>query len=191
MKIFISWSGKKSKEAALILRSWLPDVIQNVEPWMSSEDIGAGSRQSRDIEKQLQDSNFGIICLTRDNATAPWVNFEAGAIAKSVENSFVCPYLLDLKSSQIPRGPLNLFQAKVANRDETWELLQGINNAMESGSLTEEQLARTFDRWWPDLEKALSNLPNDEGEVVKDVPEELVIGEIRYRQEYFTANATR
>jgi len=62
---------------------------------------------------------------------------------------------------------------------------------MESGSLTEEQLARTFDRWWPDLEKALSNLPNDEGEVVKDVPEELVIGEIRYRQEYFTANATR
>ncbi len=177
MKIFISWSGTKSKKAAQVLRSWLPDVIQNIEPWMSSTDIDAGSRWSRDIEEQLQHSNFGIICLTRSNAVAPWINFEAGAIAKSVANSSVCPYLLDLKPSQIPRGPLNLFQSKVAERNQTWELLLSINKAMNGDALTEQQLIRTFDRWWPDLKQALANLPQDD-EVVADVSEEQAMFEI-------------
>ncbi len=145
---------------------------------MSAEDIGAGSRWSRDIEQQLQHTNYGIICLTRSNASAPWVNFEAGAIAKSVENSLVCPYLLDLESSQIPRGPLNLFQAKTANQAETWELLQSINGAMENGSLNEQQLRRTFDRWWPDLEDILTNLPEEDEDAVEVASEEQVMAEV-------------
>ena len=31
MKIFISWSGKKSQEAAKVLKSWIPCVIQSAE----------------------------------------------------------------------------------------------------------------------------------------------------------------
>lgn len=180
MKIFISWSGIKSKAAALALRSWLPDVVQQLEPWMSAEDIGAGSRWSRDVENQLQESNFGIICLTSTNANAPWINFEAGAIAKSVNNSSVCPFLIDIKPSQIPRGPLNLFQAKVANKEGTWHLVQSINNAMPVGSLTEQQLERTFERWWPDLEQAINRLPDDNlgDEEVTNISQEQVLSEI-------------
>ena len=44
MKIFISWSGEKSRRIALMLREWFPNVLNAVEPFVSSEDIAKGSR---------------------------------------------------------------------------------------------------------------------------------------------------
>ena len=96
MKIFISWSGQRSKVVADALRSWIPDVIHAVKPWMSGVDIRAGMRWSREVDEQLRDTQFGILCLTKENQTAPWLLFEAGALAKSVEGAAVCPYLIDL-----------------------------------------------------------------------------------------------
>lgn len=79
MKVFISWSGKVSQDVALILKDWLPSVIQRVNPYVSSEDIQKGTNWNRDISKELESTDFGIICLTKGNAKAPWINFEAGA----------------------------------------------------------------------------------------------------------------
>ena len=53
MKVFISWSGTRSKLIATALRKWLPYIMQSVEPWMSDTDINAGARWSREIEKEL------------------------------------------------------------------------------------------------------------------------------------------
>lgn len=93
MKVFISWSGEKSKAVAHALREFIPDVIQSVKPWMSDADIRAGECWSNAVAKELQESSFGIICLTADNLMAPWILFEAGALAKTISETYVCPYV--------------------------------------------------------------------------------------------------
>jgi hypothetical protein len=82
MKVFISWSGARSRIVAEALRSWLPDIINAVEPFVSELDIDRGAVGTEVIARQLRDSAFGIVCLTRDNQTRPWINYEAGALSK-------------------------------------------------------------------------------------------------------------
>ena len=52
---------------------------------------------------------YGIICLTTENTSAPWINFEAGAIAKSLD-SRVTALMVNIKPSDI-KGPLSRYQA--------------------------------------------------------------------------------
>lgn len=159
MEIFISWSGEKSKAVATLLRQWIPDVIQQVTPWVSHLDIKAGARWSSEIQDRLSKVRLGIICLTRQNVSAAWILFEAGALAKTLENTFVCPYLIDFGPTDIPSGPLTQFQAKTATRDGTWDLMVAINSSLDDSKLPDEKLKRAFDRCWPDLESSLSKLP--------------------------------
>jgi hypothetical protein len=153
MKVFISWSGPKSRRAADTLHSWLPLVINAIEPWTSSTDIDKGTRWSASLADQLEQTRVGLICLTRDNLDSPWILFEAGALSKTLENTFVCPYLIDVEPSEI-RGPLNQFQLTRAEKEDTRQLLHTINRALGFAALPTERLNMIFDRWWPDLEKS-------------------------------------
>lgn len=53
MEIFISWSGEYSHKLAITLKDWLSNVIQTVDPWVSSEDIEKGDRWSTEIAQKL------------------------------------------------------------------------------------------------------------------------------------------
>ena len=161
MKVFLSWSGPRSKALASYLDKWIPDVIQHAEPWMSATDIDAGARWNRSIEEKLRETRFGILCLTKSNINSPWILFEAGALAKTIEDTFVCPYLIDLETSEVPRGPLTQFQAKRANEVETLELMRTMNKALKDGALSEERLRRIFDRCWPELATTIEKLPEE------------------------------
>jgi|SRR5262245_32738596 len=178
MKIFLSWSGDKSKAAALALRSWIPDIIQTVQPWMSQVDIDAGSRWSRDMSAQMEEAKFGILCLTKENQTAPWMLFEAGALAKTISDTFVCPYLIDLEPTEIRQGPLTQFQSKRANEKETWELIQAINKALKDDALSDDNLKRAFDKWFPDLKQKLDGLPKEQHGKKQDISMEEMVEEI-------------
>ena len=157
MKVFISWSGERSKKLAEALREWLPNVIQALDPWMSSEDIDKGARWYVDIVSQLESSYYGIICLTSDNIESPWIHFEAGALSKSMEKSRVCPYLFHIDPSII-KGPLVLFQAAKSTKEDTKKLLHSINQALAENALSTEKLDKTFERWWPDLNAKLEEV---------------------------------
>ena len=117
MKVFISWSGNISWKVAVIFRDWLPSVIQSVEPYVSSEDIDKGARWSTDIAKELEDSTFGILCVTKENLEAPWLSFEAGALSKTMEKSFVTPFLFDIKRSEV-QGPILQFQSTIFQKED-------------------------------------------------------------------------
>src|SRR5437660_935883 len=110
MRVFISWSGTRSRAIAEALSVWLPQVINFLEPFLSSEDIEKGARWSADVAKNLEKSRVGVLCLTPENVEAPWIMFEAGALSKNLENTYVCPFIFDMQSSDI-KGPLSQFQA--------------------------------------------------------------------------------
>jgi hypothetical protein len=126
---------------------------------MSASDVEAGARWNERIQHQLNESRFGILCVTHENINSPWLLFEAGALAKTIEGNFVCPYLIGLEPVDLPQGPLSQFQAKRACRSETRDLLLSINQALGEQRLEQGRVDRGFDRWWPDLETALASLP--------------------------------
>lgn len=86
MKIFISWSGDRSELLAKALRDWFPLVLHYVDPWLSQSDIQAGERWGIEVAKELETCNFGVICVTKENLNSPWILFEAGALAKSMQD---------------------------------------------------------------------------------------------------------
>jgi len=154
MKVFISWSGDTSHDVALALRDWLPSVLQSVEPYVSSEDIEKGARWSAEIGHQLDETAFGILCVTTDNAGAPWLNFEAGALSKSVDTSRVTPFLLGLRPAELT-GPLSQFQATLPNVDDVTRLIKSINTVTER-PIDDSRLIDGVQVWWPRLEERLS-----------------------------------
>lgn len=158
MKVFISWSGTKSQGVAKVLKQWIPCVIQSVEPYFSSADIDKGARWSTDIAKELQDASFGILCVTKDNLSSSWLNFEAGALSKSIEQSKVCPFLVDLKPSDIQNSPILQFQMASATKDDVLKLFKSINSNLGDYKLNEEVLSTTFDTFWPKIEEALRDV---------------------------------
>ena len=158
MKIFLSWSGELSHKVALELREWLPLVIQSVEPYVSSEDIDKGSRWSVDIAKELEDSSFGILCVTPHNIDATWLNFEAGALSKAFSTSNVSPFLFGLKPSDLKKSPLLHFQSTLYDKKDLLKLILSINNALGIDKLDDTKLSLTFDVWYERLKGKLDPL---------------------------------
>src|SRR3712207_3311932 len=96
VRVFVSWSGPYSGKVAALLKEWLPDVIQEVDAYFSDTDIETGERWSQNISKELEETDIGILVLTKSNMSAPWILFEAGALSKK-GTSRVAPLLCDLQ----------------------------------------------------------------------------------------------
>lgn len=175
MKVFICWSGDRSELVAERLRDWLPNVFQDIEPWISKTGLNKGSQWQAELLKQLDKSTFGIVCLSPDNLDSRWLLFESGALAKSQQKVSVCTYLLDVDSSDI-RPPLGQFNHTIANKDDTFRLMQTINRVRDGDTFEEERLRQIFEKWWPDLKEALEEarkLETYSEEASRD-PEELL-----------------
>jgi len=146
------------------LKEWLPNVIQAVDPWVSSSDIDAGMRWTPALAEQLQQTQLGILCLTAENLNAPWLLFEAGALSKIFDKTRVCPYLLGLEPTDV-MGPLSQFQAVVAEKEGTKKLLQTINHVQIENALPEDRLNTIFNAFWPSLEQILTDISNSPAQI--------------------------
>jgi TIR domain len=167
MRIFLSWSGPISQQIATRLHDWLPNVLQYVEPFLSSEDIDKGARWLSSMMTELQACHFGLICLTPDNLTAQWMHFEAGALSKTIDRSRVMPILFKLQPSDV-QGPLAQFQmvSLGKGKEEVYRLLKSIDNIAGDRKIEEDRLEKVFVKFWADLDSSI-------GEMLSIPPQEI------------------
>lgn len=139
------------------------------------------------ISEQLTDTVEGIVCVTPSNASAPWLNYEAGALAKTTGQTAVRTALLGLKPSDIPSGlPLSNFQhTNLLDKDEMWSLVQSIHDrAPEEGEFDLARIQWAFDMAWDQLQIDLSAVdledagspsvePRDEKALIQDLLDEV------------------
>lgn len=155
MKVFISWSGKFSQEVANLLSDWIPTVLQHVTVFYSPDDIEKGENWDQKISKELSESKYGLICLTPQNVAAPWIHFEGGALAKSLD-SRVSALMLNVTPSDI-KGPLSRYQNTNFTREDMFKLIQSINSSSTGGPV-EKVLERTFEGLWGELERGIKSI---------------------------------
>ena len=162
MKLFLSWSGNESKQLATIFKDWLPNVLQYVDPYMSAKDISLGERWNNNITGHLEETVFGLIFVTPSNINAPWINYEAGALAKTFDSKVV-PILYHADVMLLNQGPLRQFQsAKDLEKDSILSLLKSINDSNSDGKLDDARVEIAFEMWWPNLAELISRIDRDD-----------------------------
>lgn len=158
MKVFVSWSGELSKQIAQMLKIWLPRLIQSLDVFYSPDDIEKGDNWDSRISQELSTCKYGIVCLTAENITAPWIHFEAGALAKTLD-ARVSTLMININPSDI-KGPLSRYQATRFEKDDFSQLIESINKALET-PLDDAVLFPLLDALWPtisaEFEKAVSS----------------------------------
>lgn len=158
MRVFISWSGDSAERVAAALGRFLGDVLAPVTPFVSSSDIEKGSRWNNEIARNLDLAGFGIVCIMRDRLKAPWLNFEAGALSRSVNDGTearVATLLIDIDNPSDVPPPLGQFQSTLATRDEVAKLVLSINQALGDDTVDVDRVNRFFEWAWSDLDAAI------------------------------------
>lgn len=180
VKVFISWSGEKSKAVAKLLKTWISDTIQAIEPWFSEEDIERGAIWFTEISKSLHEVSASIICLTNENKNKSWILFEAGALSGGKDDNRVCTFLIDLDSSNVQQ-PLAQFNHTFPTKESVLSLLKTLNSKLETGRLEPEQLNRIFKKNWPDFESEFNKILaqyNDEKTPIEKTHQDIMLDEI-------------
>lgn len=179
MKVFISWSGQRSKEVAELLSDWVKCVLQASKPWISTRDIDKGAIWFSEISDQLKDTAAGIVCLTAENKDKPWILFETGALAKGLSTNRVCTFLIDLKPSDI-EDPLAQFNHTMPDESSLWGLICSLNNCLGVDRLDERILKQVFGTYWPQFDQRFADIIQKTPAKTKPKArtEESILGEI-------------
>lgn len=156
-KVFISWSGELSNKLAEAVREWLPVVLQFVKLYFTPSDVEKGTKWESDVLFELNSSDIGIICLTKENLNKPWILFESGALSKNLEKARVCTLLFDVEPTDL-KGPLTIFQNTRFKKVDFKKLVKTINIAGGEAKLEDSVFDEVFGMWWPKLEEKVSKI---------------------------------
>ncbi|BAS17573.1 hypothetical protein AHiyo8_58760 [Arthrobacter sp. Hiyo8] len=150
-------------EVAKVLKWWIEQVIATTEAFVSDDDIALGTRWSDRIKNELAETKIGIICVTPDNQSAPWISFEAGAISKAVDgqDNKVVPVLIDFKHKTDYKGPLSEFNLALLDREGLLKLAKSANASLTK-SRSDADVSEAFDVWWPKLEEKLAAINEEQ-----------------------------
>ncbi|CDP82945.1 MULTISPECIES: TIR domain-containing protein [Mycolicibacterium] len=176
-KVFISWSGELAKAVATVWTELITEVFDGVAPFMSEENIGAGERGLAKIATELAGTGFGIIVVTQDNQHSQWLNYEAGALSKDVDDQTVrvAPSLVDFDRKNDVTGPLGQFQGTLLNEGGVEKILTELAKVI---GVDETSVRKRFHRAWADeyedkFERAKATRPRPTKPAHRQTPEML------------------
>jgi hypothetical protein len=132
-RIFIGWAGDQSWPVADCLRHVLPRVFEDkVEVWLSEQDISPSEDWFGKILANLRSADAGVFVLTPESRTAPWLLFEAGAIAVPSGESRVYGCLVGLKRDALEAlHPLRRYQLSESGKGDVRKLFEALNDKLE------------------------------------------------------------
>lgn len=126
-RVFISWSGETSRVVAQGLKDAIESAFarDEVTVFFSRVDIAAGTEWYQAIKDEVENSAVGIICLTPENVSAPWIYYEAGAMTMRYDRpAAVIPLLVNV---ELPaRSPLRELHFKTLNREGFISMIETI-----------------------------------------------------------------
>lgn len=141
LRIFISYSGKRSRVLAFKVHELLATFLPRIQVAIYGPE--SGSRHLEILGSELELLSFGIFCLTPENLYSPWIHFEAGAISKLRSQAVAVPLLFDVRPSSLP-PPLNQFGARVADSNGITTMLQDIAGAFGQDLADHDSIMK----WW-------------------------------------------
>ena len=152
-KIYLIWSGDVSKNIAKEFKG-LSNIVfaPSLGVFMSETDIMAGELSVSTLLGELRSCEFGLAFIYKDNARAPWVNFEFGALSSSAKSLGVFALIIDNNEKCLAGTPVSDSQYKCLNKDGLWNILTII---IEKCSLSENRdiFKERFDRNYPEFQK--------------------------------------
>ena len=117
--------------------------------FVTTTDVDKGARWQGEISDELSKSNYGIVCLTRENLSSMWLAFEAGALSKHLEGR-VATVLFGLRHSDV-HPPLSMFQGTLFDEADFRKLIDNMDAATVEQHRGSQQLDKVFPAFWSQL----------------------------------------
>src|SRR5947209_12507475 len=156
MRIFICWSGEQSKSIAAAMDNWLPRILGTDTTFFSEKAIEKGTRWFDAVNVELNTATAGLICLTLENVRSPWIHFEAGALAKAV-NQRLFTYLYGVEPGDLS-GPLSAYQYTRPTEEDTKRLIKSLSESLDPDTLLRTEWESNFHEQWPHLKQILEEI---------------------------------
>ncbi len=156
MRIFICWSGEQSKGIAAGLDTWLETIFGKGTTFFSEKAIEKGTRWFEAVNLELNQATAGLVCITLENVRSPWIHFEAGALAKAVDQKLFT-YLYGLEPGDLG-GPLSAYQYTRPTEEDTKRLVRSLAESLDADNPLRTEWEPRFHEHWPQLKQSLEGI---------------------------------
>jgi hypothetical protein len=140
------------------LKLWLKEVADVGDYITSTANLRGGRVWQRELFKLLDKAKFAIACITPDNAEAPWIHFESGAVVKKfdTDDPQIFPICFGIGIRDISE-PLQMYQGGEFSQKTIRELVEALWHAAGDQSSSTKSL-RKCDEKWPELETSIRTI---------------------------------
>jgi len=123
-----------------------------------------------------------LVVLTKGNQDSPWLNYESGALAKTLPDdpdTRLNALLIDMEASDVIT-PLKNFQNTAFNKDDFYKAFKQLNDLTEV-PLSESAVSGIYEMWWPKLDEKVQKIltrpkpvdlhkpERDQGDMLKEI----------------------